>query len=354
MKSILAMAAFIAAIPFTQMQADITVRPDNPEIAYSGRISWRNPEAPAFSYPGTSASLRFTGSSVTMLAKPGSGYFMVELDGREPFKINFADGDSAITIADDLGNGSHQLRVSYAIEGYEKRPEFRGFKLSDDGRMLERPQRSKRSIEFIGNSITCGYGIEADSARMRFAYATENHFYTYAAQTARRLGANYNVVARSGIGMYRNYGGPAEGTPEGCLPALYDRTLFYDAAEKWDFSQFQPDVVCVNLGTNDMSVGKGDSVRYESAARGFVKRLRGYYPKAKIVLLTGSMLTGKNLGIVRRALDRVAADEREVYRFDMSPQDGSLGYGAAYHPSMRQAAKMADELTEFLKSIMNW
>lgn len=105
--------------------------------------------------------------------------------------------------------------------------------------------------------------------------------------------------------MYRNYGGPAEGTPDGCLPALYDRTLFYDADEKWDFSSFQPDVVCVNLGTNDMSVNKGDSVRYENAALQFAKRLRGYYPNAKIVMLTGSMLTGKNLGIVQRALDRV-------------------------------------------------
>lgn len=225
--------------------------------------------------------------------------------------------------------------------------------------MLNAPKRSSRRIEFIGNSITCGYGIEADSAREKFTYDTENHYYTFAARTARALGAEYNVVARSGIGMYRNYGGPAEGTPDGCLPALYDRTLFYDADEKWDFSLFLPDVVCVNLGTNDMSVNKGDSVRYENAALQFAKRLRGYYPNAKIVMLTGSMLTGKNLGIVQRALDRVAAAMRKdgdnaFYRFDMSPQDGSLGYGAGYHPSMRQAEKMANEFTCFLESITGW
>lgn len=248
--------------------SEVTVSPDNPQIVYNGRISWRNPKSPAFSYPGTSAEFRFSGSSVTMLAKPGS-------------------------------------------------------------------------------------------AREKFTYDTENHYYTFAARTARALGAEYNVVARSGIGMYRNYGGPAEGTPDDCLPALYDRTLFYDADEKWDFSSFQPDVVCVNLGTNDMSVNKGDSVRYENAALQFAKRLRGYYPNAKIVMLTGSMLTDRNLGIVQRALNRVAAAMRKdgdnaFFRFDMSPQDGSLGYGAGYHPSMRQAEKMANELTCYLESITGW
>lgn len=52
----------------------------------------------------------------------------------------------------------------------------------------------------------------------------------------------------------------------------------------------------------------------------------------------------QNLGIVQRALDRVAAAMRKdgdnaFFRFDMSPQDGSLGYGAGYHPSMRQAER---------------
>jgi len=187
-----------------------------------------------------------------MLAKPGSGYFMVELDNLAPFKINFSENDSVATLASNLDNNEHRVRVTYAIEGYQKRPEFRGFLLSDGGKMLNAPKRSSRRIEFIGNSITCGYGIEADSAREKFTYDTENHYYTFAARTARALGAEYHVVARSGIGMYRNYGGPTEGTPDGCLPALYDRTLFYDADEKWDFSSFQPDVVCVNLGTNDM------------------------------------------------------------------------------------------------------
>ena len=46
--------------------------------------------------------------------------------------------------------------------------------------------------------------------------------------------------------------------------------------------------------------------------------------------------------------------DKEVYRFDMSPQTGSLGMGASYHPSMRQQQKMASELTAYLKKLMKW
>ena len=82
-------------------------------------------------------------------------------------------------------------------------------------------------------------------------------------------------------------------------------------------------------------------------------------PKPKIVLLTGPMMTGRALKDVKRALDTITAERRqagdaEVYRFDLSPQTGALGYGAGWHPSMRQQQKTANELTAYLKVLMGW
>ena len=148
-------------------------------ISYSGRICWRDSLSPAFSYPGVSATLQFTGQSIAMKAKPGSGYFMVEIDNRLPFKINFTESDSILTLAEGLPEGTHRLRVVYAIEGYDKKPEFRGFILPDGGTLETPPAKPNRRIEFIGNSITCGYGIEAESEKDDFSYATENHYYSY-------------------------------------------------------------------------------------------------------------------------------------------------------------------------------
>ena len=87
--------------------------------------------------------------------------------------------------------------------------------------------------------------------------------------------------------------------------------------------------------------------------------MRSHNPKAKIVLLTGSMLNGKELDIARKTLDEIAENakkdgDREVYRFDFTPADGQLKYGADWHPSLWQHQKMAAELTAYLRALMQW
>lgn len=321
------------------------------DILYMGRIHWGDSLAPEFTYPGTAAMFNFTGNSLAMAASPGSGQFMVELDSIAPFKINFTDTDSIITLADSLPDGNHSVRVTYAIEGYDHHPHFRGFYLSPGGKMLPAPERPKLRIEFIGNSITCGYGTEEYDPKKGFSYDTENHTLSYAYLTGRELDADVNIVARSGIGMYRYFGGPREGTDK-TIPAEYDRTMLYRAEYPWDHSRFTPDIICINLGTNDTSLNNYDIDRFEAAYDKFVAHLRDLYPEAKIVLLTGSMMSGKPLSDVKGVLDKIASTRDGVYRFDMSPQTGDLGYGADYHPSRRQAQKMAEELTGYLRTLI--
>ena len=197
-----------------------------------------------------------------MKAKPMSGYFMVQIDGCSPYKVSFnAPKDSVVTLATALRNEVHGVRIMYAIEGYGRMPEFRGFGLDDGCKLLSPLPLPERRIEFIGDSMTCGYGIEASNEKEKFADETENHYYTYAALTARALKAQHVVVARSGIGIYRNYNGPKTGNAD-CMPRLYDRTLFCVEEEKWDFSRYTPDVVCVNLGTNDVSTEPYDKTMF--------------------------------------------------------------------------------------------
>ncbi len=328
-------------------------------IQYIGRIDFSNPDSPLFTYPGIQINACFEGTSLRMIAKPESGYFMVTIDGSEAFKVAFTgEKDSVVTLAVALAQGQHTVRLMYCMEGLNRRPEFRGFVLDKGCRLLAPPALPDRRIEFIGNSITCGYGNESVNAPDPFEDATENHYYTYAAQSARDLGAVAQVVARSGIGVYRCYNGPREGSPDQ-MPKQYEYTNFDDFTQPWDFSRFTPHVVCINLGTNDTSTNNYDEQRLLAAYRSFLKQVRGHYPEAKIVLLCGSMLNGKELSLVREQLDRVrdeavAHGDKEVYRFDFTPQDGALKYGASWHPSYWQHQKMAAELTAYLRTLMNW
>ena len=88
------------------------IAPSDENIQYIGRISFQNPDAPAFTYPGVQINARCEGTSLRMKAKPMSGYFMVQIDGCTPYKVSFnAPKDSIVTLATALRNESHQVRI---------------------------------------------------------------------------------------------------------------------------------------------------------------------------------------------------------------------------------------------------
>ena len=336
------------------------VSPTDGNIQYIGRICFQNPERPRFTFPGTQINIRFTGTSLRLWAKPKSGYFMAQVDGAEPFKVALTgERDSVVTLATALPQGEHSLHLMYIIEGYDLKPDFRGFVLDRGARLLPPPALPERTIEFVGNSITCGYGNESIVASDPFEYETENHYLTYAQLTCRALGARAHVVARSGIGVYRSYDGPKTGTPENVMTTEYEYTNLYDRSERWDFSRYQPQLVCINLGTNDLSTNNYDVDLLKAAYKKFLLQVRGHNPKARIVYLCGSMLNGKELDIARQTLNEVVDEARrqgdqEVYRFGFTPQTGDIRYGASWHPSVWQHQKMAAELTAYLRSLMQW
>lgn len=295
-----------------------------------------------------------------MIAKPKSGYFMAQIDQAEPFKVAFMGArDSVVTLATALPQGQHTVRLMYIIEGYDLKPSFWGFVLDSGATLLPPPALPSKTIEFIGNSITCAYGNESISEADHFEYETENHYYSYAQMTARNLGAQAHVVARSGIGVYRHYGGPKTGTPENVMTTEYEYTNLYDRSERWDFRRYQPQVVCINLGTNDLSTNNYDVKRFKQAYQQFYKQVRGHNPQTKIVFLTGSMMGGKELEIAKKTLNELVDEakkngDQQVYRFDFTPHNGSLKYGADWHPSIWQHQFMAAELTSYLRQLMQW
>ena len=323
------------------------VKPTDKNIQYIGRICFQNPERPRFTFPGTQINACFTGTSLKLWAKPKSGYFMAQIDQSEPFKVALmGERDSVITIAAALPQGCHTVRLMYVIEGYELKPDFRGFILDTGSTLLPPPALPERTIEFIGNSITCGYGNEAMVASDPFEYETENHYLTYAQLSCRALDACAHVVARSGIGVYRSYDGPKAGTPDNVMTTEYEYTNLYDRSEKWDFSRYQPQL-------------NYDVKLLKAAYKKFLKQVRSHNPQAKIVYLCGSMLNGKELEIAKNTLNEVVdeahkAGDNQVYRFDFTPQTGDIHFGASWHPSVWQHQKMAGELTAYLRSLMQW
>lgn len=345
--------------PTTLPISGTVVKASHPQIQYTGRVSFAHKDVASFNYPGTTINARFQGSSLKMICRPMTGYFMAQVDGAEPFKVGFnAERDSVVTLATALPKGEHQVKLMYVIEGLFRTPEFHGFVLDKGCSLVEASPLPERKIEFIGNSITCGYGVESIKDSDPFEDETENHWLTYANIVSDSLHAQHTSISRSGIGVYRNYNGPKSGSADN-MPWQYEYTLFNKHDEKWDFAKYQPQLVCINLGTNDFSTNNYDAALYEKNYRMFLATVRSKYPMAKIVLLTGPMLGEKENRIQQEILNHICKDankrgDKKVYRFDFSFQTGDLGYGASWHPSKLQHQKMAGELLPFLRKIMNW
>lgn len=329
-------------------------------IVYTGRVSTSQGGYARYTYPGVQIRCNFTGTGIDMLMKPGSGYYMVEIDSITPYKVLSSEEDSLVMLAHGLAPGEHSICVTSVTEGVNNQPRFYGFVLDEGEKTLRRPLLPQRRLEFIGNSITCGLGNEAEGPKVNATPDVQNWYYSYDAITARNLRAQCMVVARSGIGVYRNCLGSPKGDKD-VMPDLYPYVTFGSTGEKWDFSTYTPDVLCIGLGTNDTTnPGYDTELLYQGFMR-LYRDVRGYYPKTKIIFLTGTMLKkdSKRLRDLCQTLDRVqrearAAGDKGVYRLDFTPADGSLGYGSGYHPSLKQHELMAKQLTALIKKITGW
>ena len=256
-------------------------------------------------------------------------------------------------IIDGLEPGIHQVEIFRRTEASCGISVFEGIQLPAGEKLLKPPARSTRKIEFIGNSITCGFGNEAESELIPFSPETEDGYRAYSAIAARILNATYHSICYSGRGICRNY----DQSTAGLMPELY-RLIYPQSTEFWDFTSWIPEVVAINLGTNDFISGIPDSTKFIMNYVDLLKQIKLYYPEAAIICLDGPMLTETPLTIcrkyIRSAVTRFSAQGfKKVFTFSLTSQ-GLLGMGADYHPNLVQHQLNAEELAQFIKMVMNW
>jgi lysophospholipase L1-like esterase len=341
--------------PTCKLSANVIPANDT-NIRYSGRTDGLGSAQVTVGYSGARERIRFHGTSITAHIKDDSGenYAVAWIDGKmgEKFRLNAKDG--LYKLAEGLPDGEHTVEVVRVTECYLGLTHFLGFELNEGGKVLPWTSAKERKIEFIGDSITCGYGIEANDPNLHFTPETENFCLNYSGLTARALNADYLVVSRSGIGMVRNYDGPYEGST-GTMPEIYPHTFYLQDKPMWDYAGFTPDVVCINIGTNDFSTTGVNVEKYISAYVDFASGVLTRYPKAQLVMLQGPMDNRESLklalGKVLEQLKTVAPGR--VNYFELSAQ-GKVGLGADYHPNIEQSKINAAELSAYLSNLMGW
>lgn len=218
-------------------------------------------------------------------------------------------------------------------------------------------------IEFIGDSITCGYGVDDPVKENHFSTETEDVTRAYAYKTAAALDADYSMVSFSGHGIISGYTESSK-NPSLTVPKYYTKLGFSWASNEsftpvglsWDFEKRQPDIIVLNLGTNDDSYAKDDPEKqeeYRAEYVNFLKKIRKKNPDAKILCVLGIM--GDRLfPKIQAAVEDYTAETGDTnistMKFDV--QNPADGYAADWHPSPVTHDKAAEKLTAEIKELL--
>jgi len=341
-----------------EAQSSGIIDADNPYIQYIGRFDFANPKNVVFDWAGVYICARFTGTSCAIRLKDSTDEYAITIDDHAP-RLLTADSLQAINVATGLSDSiPHTIMVQKRTEPLVGKGVFMGFLLDKGASLLPLKPRPGRRIEFIGNSITSGYGVLSDSSNCNFSPQTEDAAMSYASQVARNLHADYHLISYSGRGVVRNYG-DSNRTSVNPMPALYDRTCYFDTTLKWDFNSWVPQVVVINLGTNDFSTHPyPDSSVFEEGYIKLIDHVRSLYPRVTIFCVSGPMIGEPCTGYVHDVVARERRSEgrdKDIYiieipRTIMSDDD----WGANMHPNVLGSMRMASVVVPMIKLWMNW
>ena len=161
-------------------------------------------------WPGVHWTLRFSGSAVGVEVDDPVGHWVLEVDGRAALHIApQADVTQRTVWVRDLAPGEHTAVLIKRGESPQHAVRFVGFHLAANGRALPPPPPPLRKIEFIGDSFTAAMGNMSTTRACTGPEISARTDITqgFAVLTARSLQADWQIHAKSGAGLVRNWAG---------------------------------------------------------------------------------------------------------------------------------------------------
>lgn len=223
-----------------------------------------------------------------------------------------------------------------------------------------------RKIEFIGDSITCGYGVDDQSTTSHWSTSNSDGSKSFAYKTAQKLGAEYSMFAASGFGVISGYTGGDINTLQ-TIPQYYGSQGFswytlpngkqaMDIA--WNFDVDEPDAIVINLGTNDSSYTRNDEAKKAAFVEkyvDFLKQIRSKNPTATIFCTLGTM--GQDLyPQVEEAVASYSKEtgDKNITSLEFDVQNMNDGVCVDWHPTETTHEKASDTLADYMSYVMGW
>jgi lysophospholipase L1-like esterase len=342
-----------------------TVAGVSESIHYVGRFVKDANDSMTFSWSGSQISTQFQGTGISMaldeinnISSYGANMYDISIDNAAATRITATAGGGSYTLASNLAQGLHTISVTKRTEASIGPARFRGFTVTGGSIVPQVSSVTKRML-MIGDSITCGYGILGTSSTCSFSSATQNAALTYGALAAKHFAADVQFTSWSGKGIYRNN----DGTTDATMLDLYNLALPSDATTSYDWTQFVPDAIVINLGTNDFSAtyGEPSASSFKSAYLQMLTTLNTAYPKAHIFLVAGPMVIDNypvgttyltDLKTYLAAVAQASPNSNTTVLEMTSLTDAQKGCDS--HPNQAAHAIMAQTLQAAMSAALGW
>lgn len=349
-------------------RADTFIPASSPSVWSVGRTRIDPNGTLSFDWESTQFYVNILGGTYAKMHMKASGgikgLFLIQIDGFEQSQI-WIDGSlngevQEFLIADQVGAEiPRQIRVisvlEPAFEGASPTAFFTFFGFSTDGKPATAGPARSRRIELVGDSISAGYGSRGYQGAPGGCPVngwTSGNPYTYNWFIAENFQADIIPIAWSGKGMYQNCCDNGEKMPSYYLQTLGGGSYTQD----WDFSRYKPDLIIINLGTNDFGHDSGPEweAQFVSTYVDFVKNATTRYknPALPIFVAQGPMNCGTPL---RNCLDKIVSEinanngNAVFLNLCGPPNDGCGG-----HPGVEGHKQMAAMAIPVIGTKMNW
>ncbi len=319
------------ALPYNLYYTTKKITPDNENICYIGRWAGDS-DMYSSTYIRPYLKTNFTGSSIKIdLADTVS--LVVTVDG-ETKAYNSVSG--LVTLAENLLDGEHSLRVTTL--SYAESIKYNGLYIDSEAELMY-PDLKDTHIEFIGDSIT----------------AWDNG---YSWQVGEKLGVEHTRIAWPGIALVDGFGYTGFNPLLGISSAYFKRGLpgaqdITADVEDWDFdnSQYTPDIIVINIGTNDCeSIWSVPSLvnNFADTYSQFIDRLREQFPDAEIFVMRAVSMPRENINeaVYDMIMPKLQEDEKLHY-IDTS-EWGVTILEDNVHPDPNGHTIITDRLSEIL------
>jgi len=361
---------------------------DHKELSVQGRVS-RSKEGITFFWTGSSLAFKVSGSELSVdIDVPEDSlcpWICIYLNDHLLQRRLLSRGKQTVVIYDHLNYTEPKtIQIIKDSPALLQNAVFEGETLytvtavATDGEFFSLPEK-KLKIELIGDSITSGEGLFGYPGLITedlwfFTAQQELH---YGMRLAAELDADLRIVTQAGWGVYIGY----TNMPSYNIPSVYDRVCGVQtspsarskgAQAPYDFSSWQPDLVIVNLGTNDAaaftnpvytdpetgqyykmrtledgSLCTQDLAVIHQKTVSFLSVLRNRNPHARILWCYGMM--GHSLEPTLKEAVASFGDPKAVY---VSLPDTCPGeFGSVDHPGIPSHKKTADAL---LSAVREW